>query len=877
MANKKKNILKSFKELDPNLADEDDKTDVKGGKGKESRKLASFWIEQINAVDALQKGWIQRSASIIKRFRDDRSKADSDYRRRLNVLWSNVKTLIPALYGKPPIPIVERKFLQKDPTGRISSIILERNIRNEMENNGYHPAVKRAVKDYLLPGRGVCWVRYEPEIQSGLSIPITTEDGVEDDLADIYGGDEQETEKSEKLENTGEQLLSEQAPVDYINYQDFYMFPARARVWSEVQAVGKRIYISKLEAKERFSEEIAKALQTNNTSANEKNNVVPFSDTAFISDIENRSIEIFEIWNKTDRKIYWVSHGYEYLCDIKEDFLELKDFFPVPEPLSSTLTSDTMVPVPDYIEYQDQAIQIDEITQRLALLTKACKVAGTYDASNGALKRILSEGVENELFPVDSWAAHSEKGGVAGSISFLPLKEIQEVIRTLTEVRQNLMTDLDLITGISDVIRGTTDSRETLGGIRLKNNNAGTRLSDRQNEVAEFARNLLAIVGEIIAKHFSDKKLIEASGILYDDDMQPESILEELALEASDEPPRQAPQQPRLMPPQGMPGASMSGAPQMPMEPVGGALAPNTAFPGSMQGPGNVVPFPGGPLSPQMPGPSMMGGMPRPLMPQVPSSPNPVEIIAQRIQKAIDLLRKDIPRGYRIDIETDSTIFGDAQQEREQATMFITESTKFLMAAAQLGQQLPEAVPVLGRMLQWGIRKFRVGRDLESSFDTFVLSVDKKAKQASKNPQSNPEEQKAQAQLMAEQMKIKGIEAQNQGKQQEIQMQLQAQHMNDQRDHQKQQSEDQREMMIAQVEMANKQKELELEFAQKQALMNMEMQQKEREHQLKLDEMSRTHQFNQAAHQSKMEQLEKQSVEKDKMRKDKAKVKKEIK
>ena len=44
------------------------------------------------------------------------------------------------------------------------------------------------------------------------------------------------------------------------------------------------------------------------------------------------------------------------------------------------------------------------------------------------VQRLLDESVENELIPVDSWAAFAEKGGVAGVISLLPLKEIIGVI-----------------------------------------------------------------------------------------------------------------------------------------------------------------------------------------------------------------------------------------------------------------------------------------------------------------------------------------------------------------------------------------------------------------------------------------------------------------
>lgn len=851
--------------------EEIDVNTIQGGPGKGSRKMAAFWLGQVTDIEDLYKNWYKRGDQIIRRFRDDRKKAEEDGIRRLSILWANYKVLKPALYGKPPIPIVERRFLQKDPVGRTSSIILERNIRYQMEVNGLHTSIGRAVADYLLSGRGVCWVRYEPEIGFGDSLPPTSQNNVEDELVKIeeeFGeGDAAESEESEKLESTGEQLLSEQAPVDYIGWKDFLMFPARARTWDEVQAIAKRVYISKEEAKERFGEDIAEAMQPQTDMMGDENDKGVDADQSIFHDINERSYCVYEIWNRIDRKVYWISKGYNYLCDVKEDPLKLKKFFPVVEPISATLTNDSLIPVPDYWEYQDQAIQIDEITQRLALLTKACKVAGTYDGSNGALKRLLQEGFENDLLPVDSWAVFAEKGGVKGGISFLPIEEIQKVIDTLQKVKQSLMQDLDLVSGITDVNRGTTDSRETLGGIRLKNNNTGTRLSDRQNEVSRFAKNILELVGEIVAKHFDDKTLIEASGILFDDDMQPKNILEELAPpQAAQQPPQ--PQIPGMGGPP-MPPGMPQGMPQPnPMMGAGGPPMP----PGN-----NVIPFPpqmGGqpPMPPPNPMASIMGGM------QQPPMPDPMMIIMDRIEKAIGLLRKDVPRGYRIDIETDSTIFGDAAQERQDATEFITATTQFLGQAATLGETMPEAVPLFGRMLQWGVRKFRVGRDLEGAIDDFVNKMDKKVKEIAKNPKPNPEEMKAQAEVKAQEMENQRIEMQNKADAEKTMREQQVAQATDAREMQRQQIEDSRELQKMQIEDAREREMAQLEASNKMAEANIKANQlrmqallADRQHANEIEQMNRQQEYDKAAHDMKMEQLDKQAEEKDKVRKDKAK------
>lgn len=886
--------FKSFKEMgESGELDQDDGSDeIKAGANKKSRKLARFWLDQVDQVDQLNKTWFQRGDNIIKRFRDERGQVAARD-RRLNVLWSNTKVLLPALYGKPPIPYVERRFLQHDPVGRTSSIMLERTVKNDLENNGMHLAIKRAVLDYLLAGRGAVWVRYEPEIGNGPSLPIQSDGSFEDNLEGI-DPDLDESQESEKLESTEEQIISEQIPVDYVHWKDLYLFPATARVWDEVQAVGKRVLISKEDAKETFGEEIAENLQYVNITS-DKDRRMPFVDTAIFQSRKDKSIEVFEIWNKVDTSVYWVSTGYDYLCKVLKDPLKLKSFFPIPEVISSTLTNESMVPVPDYIEYQDQAIQIDELTKRLAMLTKACKIAGCYDGSNGALKRLLQEGFENDLIAVDAWAAFAEKGGVQGGIALLPIDEIQKVIETLTKVRQQLIMDLDLVTGISDVIRGTTDSRETLGGIRLKNNNAGTRLSDRQNEIANFVRNTIALVAEISAKHYSENKLIEASGILYDDDMQIEAILAEINDDIAQKSPQNNQQQQQLpQPPDNI-----------------NSLMPNPNMLGNQLQQGNqsnIIPFPNINTQPQnnqnvFGAPMNMGAGPA----IQPTDQDAVEIIIDRIMRAIKLLRDDVPRGYRIDIETDSTLYGDAAQEREDATLFIKEVSGFIQGAAKLGGELPEAVPVLGRMLQWGVRKFRVGRDLESALDDFVKKVDKRVKEQLKNPKPDPEQQKAQIEMQK-------IQAETQQQREKHQLEMQSQQANDQRDLQKQQAEDQREAQLAQMNIQNeremntmkmqiervkaenelKKLQLEAQLMQSQHEVKMrEMQagmiQKQQQHQQTLEQNDQQAELSQqqheqsleqneqktqqaqTAHTQKMQQMKHQATEKDKARKDQVK------
>lgn len=791
-------------------------SDIKPGPGRMSRELASFWLAQCQGYETDRGEFVKRGNNVIRRFRDDRNKASEDA-RRMNMLWAHIKIMMPAVYSKKPVPIVDRKFLDHDVVGRLSSQIAERALRNEININNYHPAVKAAVLDHLLPGQGVVWIRYESEVADSISLPADMKTGMDDDLYDIQekGGkagrnDDKETEQ---LEATDQQVVSESVPVDYIDWKDFGMLPSKARQWKEVQAVFKRVMISRKEAKERFGDDIGEAMSSTSTPIGEAYARGGRRGDTIFQDQNDRSIVVYEIWNKTDRRVYWVSPGYQYLADVRDDPLQLSEFFPTPKPLWATMSNDTLIPVPDYYEWQDQALQIDELTMRIALLAKACKIAGTYDAQNNALKRIFQESTENELIPVDQWAVYAERGGIAGAISLVPIKDIQSVLETLIKVRKLAMEDLDTVTGVNDIMRGTSDSRETLGGVRLKNNTTGTRLSERQEEVARFARDTIILITEVMCKHFTEDTLVEASGILFDETLSKDVILAEIEAEQA----QQAPQQPPMQPPQ--------------------------------DGQSNVIPFPGA-QSPQ-PIQAPQGPSANPLIPQKTVQQlldaKVAEKIQEKIAAAIKLLRSDIPRRYRIDIETDSTVYADAGQEKENAVEFIKSFSDFMKSAEQTVQNMPEAMPLMGKMLQFGVRKFRTGRDLEAAIDVFVDQMTKKAKKLIENPPPSPDEAKA-----------KSEEIKQQGELAKIKASADAQQQNDARAAQIHEQEAASQMQLSQIEAAKEEKAANADLQREMISGQFQAKLDEFKLNMQMRELERQEEFKAKEHTMKMQLLDKQ-------------------
>jgi hypothetical protein len=821
--------------------------------GDESRRLAKYWLDQIDlSFDSadMKLHW-KRGDQIIKRYRDERQRtSNEDGSRRYSSLWSNIQILLPALYGKEPLPVAERRFKDKDPIGRGAASILERALRNEIEINGYHSSLKQVVRDYLLVGQGVPWVRYEPQIAEGVSLPVETETDMRDSQGQIISsgndqdgthtdektpagsdavpearttpggrsrvqlaeGDTAKEQAIEKLEYTDDRVVRESTPVDYVPWKDFMWFPQRARTWKEVTAVAKRCYLSRQQAIKRFGTKIGKALPLRKDKRGDRTN-----HNTDMMPADQDKCEVFEIWNKEDLTTYWVAQGYNYLCDRKDDPLNLENFFPVPEPLFANPTNSTLIPVPDYIQYEDQAVQIDELTQRIAQLTKAAKITGVYNAAAKDIQRMFQESVENELIPVDDWAAFAEEGGVAGNISFLPIKDIIGLINELVQVREKLIEDMDRLTGINDIMRGTSDARETLGGVRLKSNNIGTRLTERQNEVARLARDTVRIMADIMCQHFSPQSLIEASGALYEEGLGPDDMPDLSAL-APAAPPQQGQQPPQPMLPGQVPPA-MGQKPPM-------AAPPALPAPGQ---PSNVVPFtgqmrPAGAPMAQPPAPTPGQGL---ILP--PQPPIPPQLLAklqalQRISKSIQLLRDEKLRGFRVDIEVDSTVYPDQAQDKQDRTEFVGAVTKFLEVSAQLGAAIPQAIPLLGKLLQFGARGYRIGRDLELTIEQFTeeMAVVAKQKAAQAQQQPNPEQIKANAQAQKAQTDLVVGTARAKADVARSQMDLKDTQLKDQANQREQQAEQQRTVLESQAQQQEAAAEIRLKQMEVQ-MRQMEM------------------------------------------------------
>lgn len=466
-----------------------------------------YWHDQIEAAQKVFEKWEKRGHKIVKRYRDERDAVEMP-RVRYNILWSNIQVLFPALYGKQAKPEVSRRYMDQDPVGRLASTMLERVMEYEtLQFGDFDHAMRGAVEDRLLPGRGTVWIRYEPVIvneQPEMGESMMEEPGE----AQIYNTQEEPTER----------IDAAHSPIDYVYWTDFLHSPART--WDEVWWVARAVYMTKDEGIERFGDVFKNVgLDSSNTDMDAKNPMTA-------RNTYDKKAKVFEIWNKRTGKVCWVAKGYPQALDERDDPLELEEFFPCPRPLMATTTTGTMIPVPDYAEYEDQAQELDNLTQRIYLLTKACKAVGVFNAEFKELGRLFTEGVDNKLFPVTAWAAMSEKGGLKGAIDMMDTSTIIVTLRELYSAREQVKQAIYEIMGISDILRGASKAQETLGAQQLKANFGSLRMRSSQGDVARFASDIFKLKAQVICKFYPPELIVAMSGVMDTSDGQDPQLLQ---------------------------------------------------------------------------------------------------------------------------------------------------------------------------------------------------------------------------------------------------------------------------------------------------------------------------------------------------------------
>jgi hypothetical protein len=756
------------------------------------------WAQEIAHAEKELKDWHSQARSATRKYRDDRD-AYSAGARYFNLFKTNTEILEANLYANIPSVDVSRRFSDPaDDVARVASIILQRAVQQDIDEPycDFDRVMRQVVQDRLTAGLGTAWVR------------LTTETAAQAAVGDGPPPTDPETQQP-LMEITDQEVC-----IDWVYWDDFLWSPCR--VWAERRWVGRRVPMTKDQLVKRFGQQLAGQIPLDYAPNRQEQEPSPGTQNEVM-----KRAAIYEIWDREKREVIWFSKGHGELLDVKPDPLKLHDgrFEPSPEPLFANLTNSNCVPKPDYHMLQDQYQELNEVNHRISLLISACKVVGVYDQGQDSIKRMLQEGTENTLIPVDNWAMFAEKGGLKGVVDWLPLDVVIQALERLQQHREAIKAQIYELSGISDIVRGFTAASETLGAQELKSKYASIRIQKLQDSVTRFAQELLQIKADILVTHFEPAILAKLANVEYLTDAQ-------MGLPPPSQP---APvPQPQQGPMPGMAGPPSMGAPPGPPAlPVAGAGMAGAGAPppipmGAPPGPpaNGSLPVPSGMAGPSAPPPAM-GPSPPTSLPGVVGGAGPTAGMAPPhlqgpalIMAALQLLKADYETmEWRVSIQADSMAMVDYNRQKQERTEFLTSVATFLQSASTVGQGAPQLIPLMLELLKFGVAGFRVSKEIEGVFDKYVKDfTDDLEAQKNQPPPPDPATIKAQTDMQA--------------KQQDAQLKQQSQ-----------QSDLQLAQQKHQQEMAQAAQEHQLKMQQMVQEFNVRMAQLEQEFQLKSSQM----------------------------------------
>jgi hypothetical protein len=411
---------------------------------------------------------------------------------------------------QPPMPGMPQAAPGRPEQGDIETAasIMEKTLEIVLDDEGSNEAIKTAIKDVLLPGRGICRVRWRPQMETR---------PVEDP---VMGGPLMHPETG--APQTEEVKVWESVGDEYVFWEDFLLDPVRQA--NDTQWVAFRHLFSEKELDAEFAGspeyeglksrgKVSDILKWTEESA-AKSPPSGGSSTKSAATLGNelKKAMLWEIWDKPTQKIIWfIRETTGMVLRVDDDSYKLQGFFPIPIPMLAVRTSDSRIPRPYYDLYADLASDLDETSKRISALTKQIKVRGGYNSASRDVAGLL-KAEDGKMLPIDG--VDMLQGGLQNHLWLVPIDMFAIALEKLYLARDQQKMAVYEIMGISDIMRGATNPGETATAQRIKGSMGVSRLEDAKQQASNFVRDLMRLKAELIAQNFDVKTLEAMTGEL---------------------------------------------------------------------------------------------------------------------------------------------------------------------------------------------------------------------------------------------------------------------------------------------------------------------------------------------------------------------------
>ncbi|WP_273280933.1 hypothetical protein [Pseudooceanicola atlanticus] len=621
-----------------------------------------FWDGQIKAALTHENRWRQEAAEAEKSYfgpdddpgrngaAADPSKDPNPITDRHALIHANIDVLKPLIYSDTPQPVVRRRFYgdgKVDHTAVMAAEAGQRLADFLIDDTDFDNAMEIARDDWLIAGRGSARVLYKAEFQA-----------------------------VEEIDPAGNRVLIERkvaervdvAPVEWIRQ----MFAAAAS-WDKCPWEGVEIPMSRKQVEDRFGKDISDRISYNTQGLQDASrgisdedrdhgiaSITSESETGAISPSPFDTVNVVEIWNKTEGKVIWWSKDYtDGLLDEQDDTLGLEKFYPMPRPLTATTKGQALTPRPDIKYYERRAKEVELASKKMKSILDVLSISGLFPGSMQEDVKKLLKG-DNIMIPVTEWMGLLEKGSINGIIQWLPIDAMIKAVQALQALREQAKEAMFEASGVSDVMRASSDPSETATAQQIKGRYAGLRLSERQKRMAIFARDMIRLMVEVGLEHFDTATIADICAL----DL-PMTEAERQAAIAYNERMTQQHQQALQT------YAMMQQAEQQ------GRIPPGT-------------------------------------LPPPPKEPQLMDVADTSWELVHERLRNDYGRKITLTIETQSTVLADEQADKEARIEFLSAFATFVAELAPLAGSGQFDYKTVKELLLFGVRGFPKSRTLES-------------------------------------------------------------------------------------------------------------------------------------------------------------------
>jgi hypothetical protein len=620
------------------------------------KALVDIWRREIDNA----KVYHEKSKETAKEFQQIYEKQESEKNYSSSaypIFWSNTQVLKPLLFSKLPKINIAQANYNNDEIARIASELIERLLNYLLKESDAENQFEKTRDGYLVEGIGIPRIVFIPPEPIETKIKKKKEKPeIEDDYNESEDMAEGENSDMEEESIYDVDESKKSFKIEFVDYQDF--LKSTEKEWSKVRWIAFRKYYSRRELIEYFGNK-GKKVPLNN----KKYEYLDEEETDLY-----KLCEVWEIWDRENRMCYFMTFaGDGYLLDKEKDGYNLKNFFPIPMPMGLN-DSKRLLPQPLYKQYKTHAENLSEIDERIASLIKQVKFTGVYNslAEQSDVEGIMN-GEDGEFKPLKTTSNIDDARKL---IVFKPIAEIVNAITTLRQEKISLKADIQEITGLSDIVRGYSVASETATAQQLKGNFAISRIQPLQKEVEFTIRDTIRLLAELAVEKMSMLELMEITGLkIHDVEAIAEATQKNLQITVEEAKAQLKPEDPQYQEKLMMLSQQAQAGYKKTMDKIKEDLK------------GFAIEY-------------------------------------KNLNKLDKMLKSDKLRCVNIDIETDSTIKIDQNQEKQDRIAYITTISNMVQAMAPVVQSGVVSKDALNEFIIFASKPFKVGRNLENFLRT---------------------------------------------------------------------------------------------------------------------------------------------------------------